>query len=152
MCMCVCVCLHACLCVSLVFLSSPQSFSQHLVLIRTNSVEVSGLTACPSFTHVQVCVALLYVSTDVWNAAVCVFMHQMCIFMFVVSLFEKIQSPKSRSCESGPFSAFRRLRSTQKKAFPKFPEEMLKACSEIICLKETCHHPHNSKRNVQAGV
>lgn len=45
-CLCVCVCACACLCLSdPVFLSSLQSFSPHLVLIRTNSVEVSGWTA-----------------------------------------------------------------------------------------------------------
>lgn len=42
----VCACACACLCLSdPVFLSSLQSFSLHLVLIRTNSVEVSGCTA-----------------------------------------------------------------------------------------------------------
>lgn len=46
--MCVCAC--ACTCLSHpVFLSSLQSFSLHLVLIRTNTVEVSRENSCTLF-------------------------------------------------------------------------------------------------------
>lgn len=74
---CVCVCMHAyvcvcaCLCLSdPVFLSSLQSFSLHLVLIRTNTVEVSGWTA--AFT-------LSPCACSVLSRPYCILMPSVCI-------------------------------------------------------------------------
>lgn len=83
--LCLRACVCACMCVSdPVFLSSLQSFSLHLVLIRTNIVEVSGLTA--AFT-MSLCACQLFffsplvpVSFHRSLITTCVFMHYMCPF------------------------------------------------------------------------
>lgn len=80
-----CVYVCACMCVSdCVFLSSLQSFSLHLVLIRTNTVEVSGLTAafasspcaCSGFFFPPVCFHRCL-------SMMCVFIHYICIYLYV---------------------------------------------------------------------